>query len=65
MEWQLLPVHALTMAKAATVPTPLLIKVQSAIYLRHFYVTGCWSESGYYDGNRDGCHWALLFAELI
>ena len=41
MEWQLLPVHALTMAKAATVPTPLLIKVQSAIYLRHFYIAGC------------------------
>ena len=40
---------------------------ESAIYLRHLYVAinlGCSSESGYYDGDRDGCHWALLFADL-
>ena len=37
------------------------------MYLRHLYVAinlGCSNESGCYDGNRDGCHWALLFADL-
>ena len=42
---------------------------ESGIKLRHLYVAinvGCSPESRYYvaDGNRDGCHWALLFADL-
>ena len=41
---------------------------ESGTKLRYLYVAtnvGCSCESGYYvaDGKRDGCHWALLFAE--
>ena len=42
---------------------------ESGTKLRYLYVAinvGCSRESGYYvpDGKRDGCHWALLFADF-
>ena len=42
---------------------------ESGTKLRYLYVAinvGCSCESGYYvaDGKRNGCHWALLFADL-
>ena len=62
-------VYVFVNLRRVTSPATVHLVKESGIKLRHLYVAinvGCSPESGYYvaDGNRDGCHWALLFADL-